>query len=146
MEEKFRGEEMQLTQKYSKLCSPNGDMIALFYFDDLYKATISVEINTKTFHVMDTVNYPSTNYSSLDEIINKVIEETGIPNPNVKAISISKDEFFGLLEESNLGSDFILKIKEKLPDEVIKLLRTYWKTRIYEYTGDDAIIEQHLFF
>ncbi|MGD6856657.1 hypothetical protein ACQCVO_16395 [Bacillus infantis] len=111
---------MKNIEKYSKIMSGNEyNAIGIMYFADLYKAVVLVDLKDKTFYINDMVNFPNTNFSSFDEVINKVIEHSGI-NSNANAVSITKDEFHEILQECNLGADFIIKIKQKLPDEVIK--------------------------
>ncbi|NOJ73979.1 hypothetical protein [Paenibacillus alvei] len=112
--------------KYSKL-EKNGqlELLAVFYFDDLYKASVVVEVKNNKFHVTDMLNYPHTDYSSFDEIINKsineVIAECGMQTTAVST-AITKEEFDNLIKAHDLQNDYISKIKEKFLEEVIKAL------------------------
>lgn len=52
--------------------------IGIMFFADLYKAVVLVDLKDKTFYINDMVNFPNTNFSSFDEVINKVAEHSGI--------------------------------------------------------------------
>ena len=111
---------MKTVEKYSKILSGHEEKaLGVIYLDDLYKAHVLVDLKTQAFFINDMAYYLNTSYSSFDEINNSVTKDLEM-SLEASAISITKAEFYKTLEEHELGKDFILKIKEKFPKEVIK--------------------------
>jgi hypothetical protein len=113
---------VNIQKKFSKITKGNStNAIALAYFEELYRACVIVDLKENTFYVQEIANYPNTNYLGIDEIIQNAISKLGSNYaPNASATSITEKEFTEILKEHNLGKDFILKIKEKFPDDVVE--------------------------
>ncbi len=111
---------MKKIERYSKITIGNDEKaVGVIYFDDLYKAEVLVDLKSISFYINEMVNFPNTNYSSYDEIINNTAKSLGI-NTRTTATSITKDEFHEILKDHDLRNDFIMKIKEKFPEEIIR--------------------------
>lgn len=94
-------------------------IMSVEYFLDLYRVLVFIKVEAKELIVHQVVNYPSTSYKTVDEIINEVLNSTNLTS---ETKPITKDEFDKLLVLYDLKNVFINKIKLELPDEVVDKL------------------------
>ncbi|MBA9085981.1 hypothetical protein FHR92_002453 [Fontibacillus solani] len=90
-------------------------ILSVEYFLDFYRVLVLIKVEDKETIVHQVVNYPSTSYKTLEEIINEVFDST---NSTSETKTITKDDFDNLLVLYDLKDVFTNKIKHELPDEV----------------------------